>query len=590
MTSSTGRQNKKVVDIMIGLIIALLFLLGNILTITEYGLGYDAGGHMSRGEIVLHFYGTGEIDYNNLPENERCRFQENDPTEYPYFTPTNLFMGAGGTTMGGITSAVTCAIFHKHFKWLDPVDAHNLGSLLFGALTILVVYLFALEAFGRKEAVLSSIFLALFPPFIGHSHISIKDMSVVFFVSSTVWTFWKGVVNKSYKWICISSVLLGMALISKMNGAYAVLIIGAWVLYLLKKQTFAIVPKKSLKFWTVLLAAPIIVILVYMLFAPRIWFKTPYNLIENMGKTVNTMLGMKEYVVTKNSSITTGHPAANKNLWRPYYPIIHALFAIPLPVLFFSLFGVWFVVKESQGDYKKHAVLVLAWAFVPVLFCMLPYILTYGAIRQILPYVPGVCLLAGIGAVSFCSVFKRVATKYLPPEKISVCYLGFLTLMIISEAISVLQYHPYEIVFKNNLIGGLKGAQEIQIPFAHRKGIPDYGDVRGTSIRKAVKWLDKHGEPGSALIVYGTPANKFLPLKKSIKVFPYSWQEQLATVREMPFKTVYFIFSNTYWNLEHTYYGYCYNNLSPLYTGTANGVEICWVYQMSRKDFLEMTS
>jgi len=155
----------------------------------------------------------------------------------------------------------------------------------------------------------------------------------------------------------------------------------------------------------------------------------------------------------------------------------------------------------------------------------------------------------------------------------------------------VLQYYPYEATFFNSLIGGLKGAQDIQIPFTDRVGIPSAADFQGSSLRNAVKWLNQHAAPGSIVVFHREEKNKFLPLKKGIKVLPFRWDRQARkreAVRKMAFDTAYLAFINTYWNRTHPLFGYCYQKLSPVYTIEANGAPVSWIYQMPREEFLRV--
>ncbi len=375
-------QKKSRLDLVIGLGIVFLFLAVNIATIEESGIGTDAGRHMFRGEVLLHLYLTGETDYSNLPASERCKFQEIDP-DYELLTP-EFFINRyhGKNTIGGLASAVTCLIFHKRLGWLGALDAHNLALIVFGALTILVVYLFALEAFGGRVAILSALFLALYPPFIGYTHVTVKDMPVVFFVSATVWSFWRGVVHKSYTWVWLSVIFLGMALVSKMTGAFALIILGTWLLSLfLFKQKIGISPRRSPKFWTTLLLSPLVVMLVYLLFAPTIWYKNPYDLGGNIASVVHQTLDTRNFVITKKTSLTSGKKGPYKDRWQAYYAPTHGLLTIPLPILFFALFGSWYAVKKRREEAGRDAWLVLIWATAPVLFCTLPYLHIYNSIR-----------------------------------------------------------------------------------------------------------------------------------------------------------------------------------------------------------------
>ncbi|MBI5787286.1 MAG: glycosyltransferase family 39 protein [Candidatus Schekmanbacteria bacterium] len=571
-------QNKIKQNVIYGFLIASIFLLGNLLTIKKYGIDFDGGIHMSRGESLLHFYLTGEKDYNNLPLKERCIFQKTDPA-FPFLSPEFFFSGnyTASTTIGGLSSAVTCRIFHKKLGWMNAVDAHNLSALIYGSLTILVIYLFALEAFGTRTALLSAVFLALYPLFIGYSHSDIKDLPVVFFVAATIWTFWRAVTGKKYKWLYPSFVLFGLALVSKETGGYGPIILLAWLLILIFRG-IKFLPRLTLKLIISIIAAPLISIIAYVAFAPPMWDNNPITMWANTSRKVESIVTMK-YV---NSPAVGTRPESKP--WRPHYPLAQAVLTVPLHLLLLSLWGGIQTIRRRLKTAERENWLVLIWTVAPVLFCMLPFLKVYDAIRQILPYIPGLCLLAGIGAEDFISRIEKKTDKAYA-EKFG---MGFFVVVILLQAFLVFKYHPVQTVFYNSLIGGFKGAIGNRIPFTQKVGVPDAGDTRGSSLRGAIEWVNAYGEPGSGVIVYCLQANKFLVDRQKLKLFPFRWNRK--TAGDLAFQSVYIIFPNTYWNQQHPLYGYCYHKLKPLYSVQIDSVPVNFAFRMSREEFFKVIS
>ncbi|MFQ5647073.1 MAG: ArnT family glycosyltransferase [bacterium] len=556
---------------------------------------------MPKGEYLLHYYLTGETDYKNLPAEKRCRFQLPDPG-YPYQSSDYAFrVQGGGTSMGAISSAVTCSVFYKYLRWLDPVDAHNMAAVLYAGLSIFVLYWFSLEAFGRRTAVLASLFLAFFPALVGYSHVLIKDLPVFCFVSLTIWSFWKGVTRNRYKWIWLSMIFLGMGLVAKMNAAYAVIILACWLPIPLRQRA-GIFARVTGKFWRTLFFYPVTVILTFMFFSPRIWYEHPYNLVNNIGRTITVMTGIYTYVANKNQKISPYEQKRIKSagklkkkkfnmgqfLRKIFYAPLYALISIPLTVLLLAFCGLWFLITGKGAHAAGDGWLVVCWAFVPLVFCMLPFIFIHSGIREFFPFIQGVCLLAGLGGDY---LYRLIKEKYeITPEKGLAVYLGVLALSVGPEIISVMQYHPYESAFVNSLVGGLKGAQTLRLPFSGRVGIPQVGDSRGGSFRNSLKWLDKHGKAPSIVIIWAT-SSKFIAMTRDIKIILDDWDnsyKEKRKLRKIDFDTVYIVFNHYYWNLVHPLYGYCYKNLTPIYTASANGAPVNYVYRMSRKDFFKL--
>lgn len=101
--------------------------------------------------------------------------------------------------------------------------------LLFGSLTLIVLYLLAREM-GRQEA-LWAVFLLAFNQF--HMHVSIKaeNNSLLFFLTTlSIWIFFKAVQKNNRKWFLWLGPLCGLAFLTK---GVSLLLAPAFFLYLL---------------------------------------------------------------------------------------------------------------------------------------------------------------------------------------------------------------------------------------------------------------------------------------------------------------------------------------------------------------------
>jgi 4-amino-4-deoxy-L-arabinose transferase-like glycosyltransferase len=91
--------------------------------------------------------------------------------------------------------------------------ATRFPSAILGFFAVVVTYLMVLEMTKNdKLAVLSSLFLAISPWHISLSRGAFEANLTAFFMTVGVWTFLKGLKNK--KWLCLSSVFLGLNLFS----------------------------------------------------------------------------------------------------------------------------------------------------------------------------------------------------------------------------------------------------------------------------------------------------------------------------------------------------------------------------------------
>lgn len=115
-------------------------------------------------------------------------------------------------------------IFYKIFGVTQ--FGSRFSSLLFGTLSILAIYLFALEFSRNKRiAFFSSILFAFAPVFVWHSADE-HDISVLFFIIITFYTLIKGLNNKSKIYLLSSALLFG---VSCMWKAYVPILIVPYV-------------------------------------------------------------------------------------------------------------------------------------------------------------------------------------------------------------------------------------------------------------------------------------------------------------------------------------------------------------------------
>ena len=114
-------------------------------------------------------------------------------------------------------------------------------------------------------------------------------------------------------------------------------------------------------------------------------------------------------------------------------------------------------------------------------------------------YIPALAILSGIGAHYLAQLFKRPLVKTL------------IVLMFLPLTVKLVSIHPNEGVYFNPLMGGLKGAQE--------KNIPDWGQSLGNPYRQGVKWLNQNAEENASL-AFGFELMANIPnvwLRKDIK-------------------------------------------------------------------------
>jgi hypothetical protein len=612
-------MNKKF-EISIGLIIVLLFSLLGFFTISDYGLAKHGYHEYIRGEAFLHYLLTGNKDYTDIPENERCFFQSTTLKEaistnfvsFAYFRygfgdiPDKP--GASDLTgyTGGLISALGCSIFYKKLGLLGIIDAHNSMFIIIFILSLLVVYFLSLEVYGVGVATLSTIFLALMPRLIGHAHNNYRDMPIFSFGIFAIWAFWKGTRKKDWRWIVLSGIFWGLCLVNKLTALFIPFITVPWLGFLVwrNKESF----KKS--YWIAFILFPLVAGLTIIAVWPFLWH--------------NTLTHIKDVIFFYfNRGVSPNIP------WRPYYVPFFTLITTPIPLMILGVIGFFPAIKLFKNEKNKTSLLIIIWLLVPILSFTLSKTRVRSGIRYFMIFYPALTILAGLGAQKiYYYTFERL--KRYKKNFAFITSLGVQLIFILLLLFPAIESHPYQAIYFNSLIGGLKGAKTIKIPFLPEKpglpgavdywgnsfnapsmvGIPYAYDIFNTSYRRAFRWLNKKAEPNSLVLVWfgsETPHgrwdwlngkspkspypipfpwanNDHIPgLRQDLKVRQLRWIENIEQINDVQHTRCYVVYLPekmlvTPWN---PVVQYCLKNLKPIYSEESQGAPVFLIYKFS---------
>jgi hypothetical protein len=126
---------------------------------------------------------------------------------------------------------------------------------------------------------------------------------------------------------------------------------------------------------------------------------------------------------------------------------------------------------------------------IPILRVSLPGANIYGGVRQIMEFIPAMALLSGIGAVYLVVILRRlIKTPHINSYAIKALIVAF----FIPVLFQFVEYHPYENLYFNFLVGGLNGAKNMDFPY--------WGTTFGSAYREGAVWLNKNVESGAKLV------------------------------------------------------------------------------------------
>lgn len=479
------------------LILAGAFLIIGWLTLKDYGINWDEPDHFMRGQAYLRYFLTGKKDYQGLPKLE-SHYPKNDQYELPqnieykddsqfrrslyqndFYTLANWYKDdSGHPPLGDILAAAFNWIFYQKLGVLGDIESYHLFEIFIGAVLVLVVSLFAQEAYGTFAGLVTGLSLTLYPLFLGESHFNIKDPVETCFFALTIYTFWKAIKNQSAKNLLCSAIFCGMALGVKFNVVFVPLIILPWLIARgVTKSLFKKMLIGSIFY-------PLIVLGIFFVSRPYLW-PDPLN---------HTLEAIKYY---QSIGLKQNFQPANFYFHGfNTYPLQAIIFTTPLVILFLATVGIMAGVFLYKKEKQKTSFLWLLWFMIPILRVTLPKTSIYGGVRQIMEYLPAMALLSGSGAAQLA---KRFKSKIIPVILVT----AFLPITL-----KMFQMHPNEGLYFNPLIGGLKGAAE--------KNFPNWGLSLGNEYRQGIEWFNKH-----------TSANVNLTLARGLlSNIPRTWIRQ----------------------------------------------------------------
>jgi len=592
------KKKSKLLNWLLLVLPALAFLVVGIRTLSDYGINWDEPFHFYRGQVYLHYFLTGEKDYSSLPVYPRvssdcpswagdsCNLSPggatdilNTPQKGPIYedainklqkdfkTKRSFFQHdlftyeeivkseEGHPPTGDILAALTNYVFYQKLGIMKDIESHHFAEVLISFLIVLGVGIFVYINWGLFPSIIASSSLALYPLFFSESHFNIKDPLLASFFGLTIITFYFGIVYSKWRLLVISALFLGLGTGVKFNTAFIPLIIVPWLLLFLlnswiSRKRKRADRKKIISTIVALIAYPLMAALIFYVLWPFLW-----------GNPENILKILKFY-----RQIGTGVPGDMSNfLIRGFntYPVLWIIYTTPVPILLFSLVG---IIRSTRSIFKRNdrGLLVLLWFFVPIARVTLPNTVIYGGVRQIMEFVPAMAILSGIGADSLIQITKKIFAKKIVITRV---FQFIILSSLVFVLVEMIRIHPNQNVYFNQIIGGLSGARD--------KNIPYWGNSYGNAYLQGINWLNENAEPNAKLgLALSTMGN--LPKLKLRADIDFYNRHMSDTSRNGEYE----IEMDFNWSLRNWYsFQYYEKYLDPVYVAEVDGVPILKVWK-----------
>jgi hypothetical protein len=467
-------------------LVLLLTLFGVLFVagLSDHGITWDsAHGELFLGDRYFHFWTTldpaaFDFDRRLLPLYQR--------PDHPDFFALSGHARENAHHIWGFGPALTAAskeLLFTRLGWLDPIDAHHavLGVLVM--IQVAALFGFAFARLGPTAAVASVLCLASYPRYWAHLHNNPKDVPESVLFTLCILSFVRGVERQRAGSLLLAGALGGLALATKANALFLPLILGPWLIWWWCDARRAGKKPPGARLWAVFAALPLVAVPFLLAGWPYLLSSFPDRLMEHLSFLASRALE------------GPGH-------WQSA-AVVNLLITMPLPVMVMVIAGIAAAVVDLRRHRERRGLwlLITLWLVVPILRVSLPYARDFDVLRHWIEFLPALSLIAGFGAATVIEGGWRLAAA--APALARLRFLSIPQRQWASACLVVLWLspvilwnatrHPYQLVFYNSLVGGLGGAQE--------RGLRGATDYWGSSYRSGLRWVNRHVEPNSMLMV-----------------------------------------------------------------------------------------
>lgn len=357
-------------------------------------------------------------------------------------------------------------LFHDTLGWVGVIVGYRLAVLPFVFVLCWTLYTWARELYGDFIALLVTLGFFFLPRAFFHAHLVAIDYAPTALGVLAAYAYWKEV--RSDKWPWVTSVLLGLALLTKINGLFLYLPLLIYWAYFHRRQLLWRLtgqgdadPRKRIRCYLHLL--PLLAIPPVMLVAGWPWLWP-----DPVGRLL-------EYLTfhARHGAIPVYYLGTTYELGPWHYPFVQIAVTTPLVTLVPVLAGLIGITVRRAWD--RYLWIGLNAALTIVL--LIPAVPKYDNVRLMLPAFPFLCLLAGAGLFYPAQLLKPARVRRL-------ALAGYLLLFLVSAYFAVVRTHPYQSSYYSEVVGGVDGAMRLGFE----------ADYWGNAYRGLLPWLNAHAE------------------------------------------------------------------------------------------------
>jgi 4-amino-4-deoxy-L-arabinose transferase-like glycosyltransferase len=358
-------------------------------------------------------------------------------------------------------------LFHDVLGVVSTIVGYRLCLLIFVFALCWTLYTWAAELYGDLVALIVTLSFTLMPRVFFHAHIAAIDYTITAMSLLVAYAYWKEA--RSRKWPWVTAILLGLTMLTKINGLFLYAPLMLYWAYLNRHQILWRLyrqanfdPEERKQCYLRLIPLYTIPFVMWIAGWPWLWHHTLDRILENL-------LYHARYTPVHIYYLGTTY------LYPPWhYPFVQILATTPLITIVTLIGGLMAITLRRAWDTYLWIGLNAALT-IGMLISKVP---KYDGVRLMLPAFPFLCLLAGAGLYYGVQLIRPAWARKLA--------LGsYLLLLLVSAYFGVVRTHPYQSSYYSKVVGGVDGAVQ-------RLGLE--ADYWGNSYRGLLPWMNEHNE------------------------------------------------------------------------------------------------
>lgn len=368
-------------------------------------------------------------------------------------------------------------LYWYHIAGISPLEARHIHLILFFAGAVFLLYHIACAWWPPSAALGSALLFAATPRIAGHVPVNPKSIPYFFWSLLLVFCVQKRLLTGRIRWSALSGCVAGLCFATRIHAVLIIMSLCLWVAILGIRRQKADPADPPAAGWRDLIVFIIVMPAATCLVWPWLRYHPLTGWLELF--TFFSAHPKPGYVLYLGRMFEIG-----RTPW--HYAPVYFLITTPLAILLPALAGWIALWRNPEPSRQRPLILLSLWLVFTVLPFSLPGSVVYDGPRHLLPAYPPLVLLAGYGLHRLIRWMRsRLHGVW------AVCRFAPAVILAVHLAAVLYLYHPYQMVYYNCLVGGVRGA-------AGRFEIWSWGH----SIKEAIESVNKIAAPNARVFVY----------------------------------------------------------------------------------------